>query len=661
MESSTNLVSTVIEDPFERLVIQVSSCMISEPSYYKSAEDRVVKILASLKEVSALEPSFVAKLAYYARNELNLRSTPNFIAAWAVTQESCRASLTEFFPFIINLPSDLLDFVERYQALKGKTSEGKPSKGKPTFSTYLQSLIKRKFCDFSVYQLGKYCSEGKRKRLSRKAMEIEAFGIIEDKKPTMKSLVRACHIKRPAMVVASIVGKRYPSTPEDFAASSFSAEGDFQPELAGKRLKIPTPVTWETTLSEQGNKAECWEGLISSNKLPFMAMLRNIRNLLATGVDGTTHQKVCDNLKNPDIIQNSRLFPFRFLSAYESLNVNLEEMKKLKENPNEIPSISESNSEDSDDSGRAGRAGGRPLRGDRIPGQRYFKAKAKKIPKVLPTPEVIEEYKAALEEAIKLATALNVSPLRGHTAIFCDASGSMDCDISSGPFGSVRTCMDLGFLFGMMMRHVCETSDIYVFSSSLSGAGWGYGGSDSEENESGSDDSGWELSKAQLKEMRKKVETDKCWRKADLQGDNVFELIKQMHEIKDTLGGGTEYPFDWFETAIMEKRWYDNFILFSDMIISTNCNDMFGRNSNAETCHDVLRRYRESVNPDLKYITVDLAGNAREMAGANLEDRGKNLVIGGYSDAILKLINSMDKKQSDIVRACKPARRNHNL
>lgn len=45
-------------------------------------------------------------------------------------------------------------------------------------------------------------------------------------------------------------------------------------------MKLATPSTWETQISGRGNKAAVWEDLIDTNSLPFMAMLRNLRNLL---------------------------------------------------------------------------------------------------------------------------------------------------------------------------------------------------------------------------------------------------------------------------------------------------------------------------------------------------------------------------------------------
>jgi telomerase protein component 1 len=605
-----NLVGSVIQDPFERAVIRVSACMISEPKFYETAENRVKDIISDLSEVVKLDPEFVCKLAYYSRNELNLRSTSNFIAAWAATQPPCFEFLTQYFNYVINLPSDLLDFLEKFQILTGNLV-------KPKFPSFIQRLVKSKFCEFNVYQLGKYCSEGKRKRL-----------IMKEKhkgKISMKTVVRACHVKRPAILVASIIGKRYPETIEDFNSSSFAAESEFKPELAGKRMKIPTPETWETILSAEGNKPECWEKLIKSNKLPFMATLRNLRNLLITGVDEDTHNKVMNKLSNPDVIQNSRLFPFRFLSAYESIKLDLEELEKLKNDPLYDP-FDELSSPEFKDPSERGFGRGPARRGTKriassIKDAKSQKKRKIKIPNVLPTPELISRYTSSLEEAIKLATALNVSPIRGHTVIFCDASGSMRAKISSGAMGSIRTCMDLGYLFGLMLRHVCETSEVYLLSSP------------------------------------NPPQILKCWKKIELEGDNIFDLLDQVRAVSDEMGRDNEYPYDWFEDIIAQKLWIDNIIIFSDMIISNTCSEMFNRAQGYSSSYEILKKYRDNVNPNVRYITVDLAGYARDMSGANFEDKFKNIVIGGYSDAILKLVSATQTSQADAVRACKPVKR----
>ena len=54
-------------------------------------------------------------------------------------------------------------------------------------------------------------------------------------------------------------------------------------------MKLDIPKTWETTLSAKGNKKEVWEDLIMSNSVPYMAMMRNLRNILKAGLSDIAH------------------------------------------------------------------------------------------------------------------------------------------------------------------------------------------------------------------------------------------------------------------------------------------------------------------------------------------------------------------------------------
>lgn len=49
----------------------------------------------------------------------------------------------------------------------------------------------------------------------------------------------------------AILGKKYPTTQEEF--SKLKLLGVFDESLAGKRMKLPTPITWETQLAERVN------------------------------------------------------------------------------------------------------------------------------------------------------------------------------------------------------------------------------------------------------------------------------------------------------------------------------------------------------------------------------------------------------------------------
>lgn len=82
--------------------------------------------------------------------------------------------------------------------------------------------------------------------------------------------------------------------------------------LANNELAVPN--TWEVRLSAAGNdsvaKREIWEDLIKTEQLGYLALLRNVRNMDAVGVDR--------NLINNAIIERkgSRyVFPFRYVAS----------------------------------------------------------------------------------------------------------------------------------------------------------------------------------------------------------------------------------------------------------------------------------------------------------------------------------------------------------
>jgi hypothetical protein len=73
---------------------------------------------------------------------------------------------------------------------------------------------------------------------------------------------------------------------------------------------LATPDTWETQLSAGADKRETFERLLSSNKLGYMALLRNLRNMKAAEVD---RDLVIKQLT--ERAARSRVLPFRFIAA----------------------------------------------------------------------------------------------------------------------------------------------------------------------------------------------------------------------------------------------------------------------------------------------------------------------------------------------------------
>ena len=95
--------------------------------------------------------------------------------------------------------------------------------------------------------------------------------------------------------------------------------------------QLEVPYTWETELSALGQqkfeseaqKQEAfrkkWEELINSGKLGYMALMRNLRNLLQAEVSLPEMQKVASRLSDAGQVAGSKQLPFRYLSAYREI------------------------------------------------------------------------------------------------------------------------------------------------------------------------------------------------------------------------------------------------------------------------------------------------------------------------------------------------------
>lgn len=94
-------------------------------------------------------------------------------------------------------------------------------------------------------------------------------------------------------------------------------------EAIDKLIKgiLSTPETWEVLYSAAGNdkdkKKNVWLSLIETNKLPDMACLKNLRNMLDTGV---SKEVVVNRINN---IRNGKLLPIDYIRAAQT-NPSLE-------------------------------------------------------------------------------------------------------------------------------------------------------------------------------------------------------------------------------------------------------------------------------------------------------------------------------------------------
>ena len=222
---------------------------------------------------------FVLKTAAYARLTLNVRGVANFLLAFAAYRPACRPYLAKYFGRTIMLPSDILETCDLYA-----TFAGRDVRQRTNLPVCLRKAIVARFPDFDEYQLAKHNKAGKSARRRRKqiaatnskrktrlrkpppkgkqARPQRAAKEVDPGAMTLKRLVRAVHLSRPAHLVMAIVGKRYPSTHDEFSRSSLL--GAWDESRAGKRMKLKVPETWETQIALHGNTATVWQQLIGA-------------------------------------------------------------------------------------------------------------------------------------------------------------------------------------------------------------------------------------------------------------------------------------------------------------------------------------------------------------------------------------------------------------
>lgn len=89
-------------------------------------------------------------------------------------------------------------------------------------------------------------------------------------------------------------------------------------ELADKVCKgtLKTPDTWEVALSTGQDKKETWTRMITEGSIGYMALLRNLRNIINT-CDQDVIEKAATIIADPERVKKSKQLPFRFWSAYK--------------------------------------------------------------------------------------------------------------------------------------------------------------------------------------------------------------------------------------------------------------------------------------------------------------------------------------------------------
>ena len=255
-------------DAPNELYSRVGTCLVKEPKFYGKPDEELQRILDLITEVARQEPELILQLAAFARNELHLRSVPIVLLGEASLNKYARALWRRYAPTNIKRADELCEIIGYLQGKLGAL--GNEKEGTMIPNSLLRGL-KEAIHTFSAYQLAKYDRN--------------------DATVSMKDLIRLIHPK---------------------------PRSDEESNLYKKILKdeLESADTWEVLISGKGSTKANWEK--ASKKMPIMALLRNLRNLLDNNVSAETINYIVGQLTDEAKILNSKQFPFRFLSAYRA-------------------------------------------------------------------------------------------------------------------------------------------------------------------------------------------------------------------------------------------------------------------------------------------------------------------------------------------------------
>ncbi len=265
--------------PELELYTAVVTASLSDSFYEKQDEctDRIADLIGKVS------PEFVARLAVYTRTDMHLRSIPMLLLVELAKVHNGDNLVARAVENTVLRADEIMELLMCYQ---WRNPSGDERKKLGKLSRQIQNGLQRSFNRFDEYQFAKY---------NRDNLEVK-----------LRDALFLVHPK---------------------------AKDESQQQLFDKIVnkKLETPYTWETELSALGQKKfeseelkqkairEKWEELINSGKLGYMALLRNLRNILKADVSLLEMQKVANRLLDEEQVVKSKQLPFRYLSAYREI------------------------------------------------------------------------------------------------------------------------------------------------------------------------------------------------------------------------------------------------------------------------------------------------------------------------------------------------------
>lgn len=226
----------------------VLSCLLWENEFYEDGQSIADRIAALSMEVA---PQVLADLAVEARERFNLRHAPLMLLVGLVRHGG--PLVADTIERVIQRADDMTEFLAIYWR-----------HGRRPLSKQMKLGLGRAFAKFDAYQLAKYDRDGPVK---------------------LRDVLFLVHAK-----------------PRD------EAQAALWKQVAERTLA--SPDTWEVALSGGADKRATFERLLAERKLGYLALLRNLRNMDAAGVDEAAVKAAILERRGAQCV-----LPFRYVAA----------------------------------------------------------------------------------------------------------------------------------------------------------------------------------------------------------------------------------------------------------------------------------------------------------------------------------------------------------
>ncbi|MBI1213330.1 MAG: TROVE domain-containing protein [Alphaproteobacteria bacterium] len=243
--------------PEQQLRRSIMNCMLWEDQFYEDGVAIADRIQALVPKVA---PETVAQIAIEAREKGRLRHAPLLLVRAMAASEKHRPLVAQTLERIVQRPDEMTEFLAVYWS--DVIGPFEQRKKRPVPAQVKKGLAKA-FAKFDAYQLAKYDRDGPIR---------------------LRDVLFITHAK-PANADQGKVWKQL-------------VDGT-----------LPSPDTWEVSLSGGASKKDTFERLIGEKKLGALALLRNLRGMLSAGVAKRTIAKALDDMRT------DRVLPYRYIAA----------------------------------------------------------------------------------------------------------------------------------------------------------------------------------------------------------------------------------------------------------------------------------------------------------------------------------------------------------